>query len=57
MTLGGKAKMNHEDLYVVFAVALGISESLALIPGLKSNGIIQMVINILKSLKGFTEKK
>lgn len=49
--------MNHEDLYVVFAVALGISESLALIPGLKSNGIIQMVINILKSLKGFTEKK
>lgn len=49
--------MNHEDLYVYLAVALGISESLALIPGLKSNGIVQLVINILKSLKGLSGQK
>lgn len=37
---------------VYLAVLLGISESLALVPALKANGILQAVINALKWLKG-----
>ena len=40
------------NLALYLAVALGISESLALIPGLKSNSILQLVVNVLKGIAG-----
>lgn len=36
---------------VVLSVALGISETLALIPKVKSNSISQLVYNLLKKLR------
>lgn len=42
--------MSLENLHVILLVLLGISESLALIPVLKANGIIQGVIEVLKAL-------
>jgi hypothetical protein len=35
----------------VLAAALAVSELLALLPGVKSNGILDLVINVLKSYK------
>lgn len=37
---------------LVLAVLLGVSESLALIPQVKSNSIFQLVSNVLKTLTG-----
>lgn len=39
-----------ENLSLVLAILLGISESLSLIPQIKSNGIFQLVLNLLKKL-------
>lgn len=41
-----------EQLPLLLAVLLGISESLALIPSLKANGILDGIIKALKALKG-----
>lgn len=41
---------------VVIGAALAISELLALIPGIKGNGILDMVINLLKSEQGKAAK-
>ena len=38
------------NLSIVLAALLAVSEALALIPGLKSNGIFDMIINILKQI-------
>lgn len=38
------------NLAIIIAALLGVSEALALIPGLKSNGILDTVINILKQI-------
>lgn len=35
---------------VIATALLAVSEALALIPGLKSNGIVQAIINILKNV-------
>lgn len=35
---------------LVLSIALGVSEVLGMIPGIKSNGIFQLVYNLLKSL-------
>lgn len=35
---------------MVLGVLLGISEALALVPGIKSNSIFQLVYNFLKSV-------
>ena len=40
----------------ILAVALALSEALALIPALKANGILDGVIKLLKSLKGEPSK-
>ncbi len=40
----------QEHLVLILAVALGVSESLALIPVVKSNSIFQLVVNVLKAL-------
>jgi hypothetical protein len=41
-----------EKIALVSSVLLGISEALSLIPSIKSNGIVQLVINLLKSIAG-----
>lgn len=42
--------MSQNTLAIIFGVLFGISEALSMIPALKSNGIFQMVLNILKTL-------
>jgi hypothetical protein len=37
---------------VILAVLLGVSESLALIPQIKENSIVQVILSILKKLAG-----
>lgn len=41
-----------EHIEIILAVLLGISESLALIPQIKENSILQVVLSILKKLAG-----
>jgi len=41
-----------EKIALISSVLLGISEALSLIPSIKSNGIIQLVINLLKAISG-----
>jgi len=41
-----------EKIALISSVLLGISEALSLIPAIKSNGIVQLVINLLKSISG-----
>ena len=41
-------------LTLILAALLAISEALTLIPGLKSNSVFQLVVNIIK---GFLGKK
>lgn len=41
-----------EHIEIILAVLLGISESLALIPQVKENSILQVVLSILKKLAG-----
>lgn len=43
---------NSGILVLVFGVLFGLSETLALIPGVKSNSVFQLVFNILKKLAG-----
>ena len=47
-----EAKMDFDSKAVsmVFAFLFGVSEVMALIPNIKSNGIIHLVINILKAV-------
>ena len=46
------------DNWAVIATALlAVSEALSLIPGVKSNGIIQGIVNFLKSAVGSKEGK
>jgi len=40
------------DLTTIFAVLFGLSEVIALIPGVKSNSVFQLIFNTLKSLAG-----
>jgi len=38
------------NLAIILGACLAVSEALALIPALKSNGILDSIINILKDL-------
>ena len=49
--------MDAEKINTVILVLLAISEGLALIPALKSNSVLQLVWNILKSLSGVFKSK
>lgn len=40
------------NVTIILAALLAVSEALALIPAVKSNGIFHMVVNVLKSLFG-----
>lgn len=42
--------MDFSNAGVYLAVALGISEALSLIPAIKANGIIDVVIRILRAV-------
>lgn len=42
--------MSHEAVIVLLGALLAVSEALSLIPAVKSNGIFQLVYNILKGL-------
>jgi len=41
-----------QHIEIILAVLLGVSESLALIPQVKANSIVQVVVSILKKLAG-----
>lgn len=45
------AFLHGPDLAIYLGVALGVSEALALVPALKSNSLIQLVVNSLKWIK------
>lgn len=47
--------MDAHMITVILGVALALSEALALIPGVQSNSIFQLIVNGLKALVG--EKK
>lgn len=38
----------QENLVVVLSALLAVSEALALIPAIKSNSVLQLVVNLLK---------
>lgn len=40
----------NENIVLILGALLAISECLALIPSMKSSGIIDFVINVLKSI-------
>ena len=41
-----------ESIMIILAALLAISEALSLIPQVKSNGVFQVIYNLLKSLAG-----
>ena len=48
----GLLHISPDAAVVIFGALLAISEALALIPALKSNSVLQLVINSLKKLAG-----
>ena len=44
--------MSQDKLVLILGVLFGLSEVLAMIPGIKSNSVFQMIYNSLKFLKG-----
>jgi hypothetical protein len=44
--------MDIKMLGIILAALLAVSEALALIPSVKSNGIFQMLWNVLKMMAG-----
>ncbi len=49
--------MNNEETIIFIAALLAISEALALIPGLKSNSIFQLIYFMLKALANGVKDK
>lgn len=43
--------MSQDQLIVILGVLLAVSEGLALVPALKANSVLQLVMGLLKSLK------
>ncbi len=44
--------MDQQTVMVVIGALLAVSEALSLIPALKSNGVLQLVVNLLQTLCG-----
>ena len=42
----------NEKIMMIVAVMGGISEALSLIPQVKANGIVQLIIQIIKAIQG-----
>lgn len=50
--------MDQETITIVIGVLLALSEGMALIPGLKSNSVFQLIFFILKAIaKAIKEKE
>lgn len=49
----------NENLVIILSALLALSEALSLIPAVKSNGVFQLILNIVKKLapKKQEEKK
>lgn len=43
--------LSQDELLIIVTALLAISEALALIPSVKSNGIFHFIYNILKAVK------
>ena len=43
--------LENNTLTIILVALVAVSEALSLIPGLKSNGIFQLILNVLKALK------
>ena len=48
--------MENTTIIIILGAALAISEALSLIPGINSNGIFQLIYNMLKILAGAGKK-
>lgn len=48
--------MENDMILIIVSALLAISEALSLIPGVKSNGIFQLVYNLLRMLAGTSKK-
>ncbi|MEW6006161.1 MAG: hypothetical protein AB1695_12690 [Stygiobacter sp.] len=44
--------LTQEQWLVIVTALLAVSEALSLIPAVKSNGIFQLIVNLLKKLAG-----
>jgi hypothetical protein len=44
--------MAQDQIVIILAAFLAISEALAFIPGIKANSIFQLVVGVLKQLVG-----
>lgn len=44
--------MEPSTLIIIVSAALAVSEALSLIPGIQSNGIFQLIFQLIKSLAG-----
>jgi len=50
--------MSIDNIVTIVTAALAVSEGLALIPGLKSNSVFQLIYYVLKTIvKGFQNKE
>lgn len=49
---GAASNATASALTIILAALLAVSEALALIPGLKSDSVFQLIVNILKTLAG-----
>lgn len=45
-------KLDGNTIAMIFGVLFGVSEALALIPAVKSNGIFQLIFKVLGTLAG-----
>ncbi len=48
--------MDNDVILIIVSALLAISEALSLIPGVKSNGIFQLIYNVLKMLASTGKK-
>jgi hypothetical protein len=46
-----------ENILIILGALLALSEVLALIPGIKSNSVFQLIVNIVKKVKEFLSPK
>jgi hypothetical protein len=45
----------NDKIMLVIAVLGGISEALSLIPSIKANGVVQLIISVIKAIQGKKE--
>lgn len=44
--------MEPQNIAVILAALLAVSEALALIPAVKSNSVFQLLVNVIKAVSG-----